>query len=61
MKKEDRSPSYILSNNKKIKKKLKMKFKKSNIENIILGLISWKKLNINKISGKSKDIIVKLN
>ena len=54
-------PSYILSNNKKIKKKLKMKFKKSNIENIILGLISWKKLNINKISGKSKDIIVKLN
>ena len=54
-------PSYILSNNKKIKKKLKIEFKKSNIENIILGLISWKKLNINKISGKSKDIIVKLN
>ena len=54
-------PSYILSNNKRIKKKLNINFNKSNIENIILGLIKWKKLNIKKFSKKSKETIVKLN
>ncbi len=52
-------PSYILSNNKKIKKKLNIKFKKSKIKNIILSLISWKRLYIDGISNQSKKIIIK--
>lgn len=45
-------PSYILSQNKKIKKKLNLNFKKSNLQNIILSLISWKKILDNKTFNK---------
>lgn len=59
-KKRPGDPSYILSNNKKIKQKLKIKFYKSNIINIIKGLIYWKKSSLDKSSKKSKKILVRL-
>jgi UDP-glucose 4-epimerase len=45
-------PSYILSQNKKIKKKLNINFNKSNLENIIVSLIAWKKILNNKTFDK---------
>ena len=52
-------PAYTLSNNNKIKRKLKIKFKKSNLKNIISDLVLWKSSLSKKLGQKSKMISIK--
>lgn len=52
-------PAYILADNKKIKIKLKIAFKKSNLKKIILDLILWKNFLNRKKSLQTKNILIK--
>ena len=52
-------PAYTLSNNNKIKRKLKIKFKKSNLKNIISDLVLWRSSLSKKLGQKSKMISIK--
>lgn len=50
-------PSYILSNNDKIRSKLNIKFLDSNIKNIISSLISWK-MKVPNYKKKRKRVLI---